>query len=248
MKEDSYEPCASPPSVSTRLFAMYHSRIGEDEKQQIVLSILNPHGTCRVLFSTTGFGMGVDVPNIRTVIHYGPPADMDNYFQECGRARCDGLESNAILYPYPGCLIGHVSNNMKQYCTLENTCRRKALLQNFIGGIDTTTIGSMKHNCCDICTCECTCSVECPFQAHIQQIEPKDSSDDDDDDDEEVVRTVTQAERDVLRTCLIRNIILHSTHERCEGMSTYVGFDMVCGLPFEMIDSVVNSLHQIHLM
>lgn len=70
----------------------------------------------------------------------------------------------------------------------------------------------------------------------------KNSSDYDDDDDEEVVRTVTQAERDVLRTRLLefRDIILHSTHERCEGMSTYVGFDMVCGLPFEMgiIDDV----------
>ena len=242
MKEDSYEPRASPPSVSTRLFAMYHSRVGEDEKQQIMQSILNPHGTCRVLFSTTAFGMGVDVPNIRTVIHFGPPADMDDYFQECGRAGRDGLESNAILYLYPGCLIGHVSNNMKEYCKLESTCRRRALLQNFIGGVDTTTIGSMKHNCCDICTYECTCSVKCPFQAHIQEIEPNDSSDDD-DDNEEVVRTVTQAERDILRTRLIefRDIILQSTHKRCEEMSTYVGLDVVCGLPFEMVDSVVNN-------
>jgi len=45
--------------------------------------------------------MGVDVPNIRTVIYFGPPADMDDYFQECGRAGRDGLESNAILYLYP---------------------------------------------------------------------------------------------------------------------------------------------------
>ena len=74
MKEDTYEPRASPLSISTRLFAMYHLRVGEDEKQQIMQSILNTHGNCRVLFSTTAFGMG---------IHFGPPAD---YFQECGRA------------------------------------------------------------------------------------------------------------------------------------------------------------------
>ena len=149
---------------------------------------------------------------IFAVIHFGPPADMDDYFQECGQAGRDGLENNAILYLYPGCLIGHVSNNMKEYCKLENTCRRRALLQNFIGGVDTTTIGSMKHNCCDICTHECTCSVECPFQAHIQQIELNDSSDDDND---EVVHTVTQAERDILKTRLIefRDIVLHSTHK-----------------------------------
>ena len=119
---------------------MCHSRVGEDEKQPIMQSILNPHGNCRVVFSTTAFANGVDVPNIRTVIHFGPLTDMDDYFQECGRAGCDGVESNAILYLYPGCLMGHVSNHTKECCKLENICRRRALLQNFIGGVDTTTI------------------------------------------------------------------------------------------------------------
>ena len=224
---------------------MYHSRAGDDEKQQIMQSMLNPHGNCRVLFSTTAFGMGVDVPNIRTVIHFGPPADMDDYFQECGRAGRDGLESNVILDLYPGCLIGHVSNNMKEYCKSEDKCRRRMLLHNFIGGIDTSTIGNIKHNCCDVCTRECTCSVECPVQARVQQVKLNCASDDDDDDEdgEEFVRTVTPAERRLLRTRLMefRDIVLHSTHELCEGMSTYVGDDIVCGLPTEMVDSVVDN-------
>jgi len=93
---------------------MYHSRVGDDEKQQILQSMLNPQGNCRVLFSTTAFGMGVDVPNIRTVIHLGPPADMDDYFQECGRAGRDGMQSNAILYLYPGCLIGQQHERVLQ--------------------------------------------------------------------------------------------------------------------------------------
>lgn len=67
-------------------------------------SMLNPQGSCRVLFSATAFGMGVNVANIPTVIHFGPPADMVDYFQECGRAGQDGVESNAILYVYSGCL------------------------------------------------------------------------------------------------------------------------------------------------
>ena len=98
MRENSYEPCGSPPSIKTRLFAMFHSRVGDDDKMKIMDSMLNPNGNCRVLFSTTAFGMGVDVPNICTVIHFGPPADMDDYFQECGRVGRDGIESNAILY------------------------------------------------------------------------------------------------------------------------------------------------------
>ena len=125
LREESYEPCASPPSITARLFAMYHARVGDEDKKDIMKSIMKPNGNCRLLFSTTAFGMGVDAPNIRTVIHFGPPADMDDYFQECGRAGRDGIGSNAILYYYPGCLIGHVSKNMKEYCKLVDKCRGK---------------------------------------------------------------------------------------------------------------------------
>ncbi len=98
LQEESYEPLGSTPNISNRLFAMYHTRIAEDEKQQIMGSIMTPAGNCRVLFCTTAFGMGVDVSNIRTVIHFGPTADVDDYFQESGRAGRDGIESSAILY------------------------------------------------------------------------------------------------------------------------------------------------------
>ena len=93
--------------------------------------------------------MGIDVPNVRTIIHFGPSSDVDDYFQECGRAGHDGLESSAILYYYPGSLIGHVSSSMKEYCKLEGSCRRKELLKNFIGA---SVVGNVKHNCCDVCT------------------------------------------------------------------------------------------------
>ena len=171
LKEERYEPRASPLSIPSCLFAMYHSRVGDDEKQQILQSMLNPQGNCRVVFSTTAFGMGADVPNIRTVIHLRPPADMDDYFQKCGRAGRDGIQSNAILYSCPGCLIGHVSNNMKEYCKLEDKCHRRMLLQKFIGGIDTSTTGNVKHNCCDVCPRPSSCSVECPMQVCVRQKE-----------------------------------------------------------------------------
>ena len=47
--------------------------------------------------------MGVDVPNIRTVIHYGPSSDTDDYVQEAERA---GRDSHAILYKYPYSMVG----------------------------------------------------------------------------------------------------------------------------------------------
>ena len=61
LREKSYEPCGSPPSIKTRLFAMYHARIGDNDKSLIMVK---PSGNCRVLFCTTAFGMGVDVPNV----------------------------------------------------------------------------------------------------------------------------------------------------------------------------------------
>ena len=123
MREKSYEPLGRRQEISTRLFAMYHARVSEDDKQLILQSMLNPNGICRVLFCTTAFGMGVDVPNVRTIFHFGLPSDVDDYFQESGWAGRDGIESKAVLYDYPTCLIGHVSKAMREYYTLsEEKC------------------------------------------------------------------------------------------------------------------------------
>jgi len=71
----------------------------------------------------------------------------------------------------------------------------------------------------------------------------EDDDGDEDRDGEEAVRTVTQAERDLLQTRLMefRDTVLHSTCEQCEGMFAYVGDDIVCGLPSNMVDSVVDN-------
>ena len=113
---------------------MYHARFSEDDKQLILQSMLNPNGICRVLFCNTAFGMGVDAPNVGIVIHFGPPNDVDDYFQENGWTGRDGIESKAVLYYYPTYLIGHVSKTITEYCTLsQEKCRREFLLQHFMG-------------------------------------------------------------------------------------------------------------------
>ena len=71
LREEGYKPVGSAPNVSKRLFAMYHSKVDESDKKDILTSLRNENGVCRVLFSTIAFGMGVDIPNIRTVIHCG---------------------------------------------------------------------------------------------------------------------------------------------------------------------------------
>ena len=52
----------------------------------------------RVFFVTIAFGIGIDCPNIRRVIHLGVPYTMEEYFQEVGRAGRDGLPAKRLQF------------------------------------------------------------------------------------------------------------------------------------------------------
>ncbi len=71
--------------------------------------------------------MGLDCPNVRRVIHWGPSSDLEQYVQETGRAGRDDLPSVAVLYVAD--MKSHQSEeSMKDYYKNKDKCRRKLLL------------------------------------------------------------------------------------------------------------------------
>ena len=114
----------------------------------------------QIMVATLAFGMGIDKPNVRFVIHYDMPKSLEQYYQEIGRAGRDGLASEALLLYSAGDIhkiryffeeaadksrCENLLQGMISYAT-GRTCRRKLLLSYF----GETFTGKNEH-CCDLC-------------------------------------------------------------------------------------------------
>lgn len=120
----------------------YHAGLSPDTRCAMLAAFLS--GQSRLMVATTAFGMGIDKPDVRRVLHWGPSRTLEGYYQEAGRAGRDGGVAHCrILWRPEDLSWGHVAPAMRQY-VLGRTCRRRELLAHF---------GEELEACagCDIC-------------------------------------------------------------------------------------------------
>ena len=142
----------------------YHADLSTQRRHETHLRFLT--GQTAVVVATIAFGMGIDKPDTRRVIHYGPPKTVEEYYQQIGRAGRDGLPAECLLYcsasdfdKYSSDFYLKDLNPKARQATMQSTtalkhfamnrdkCRRKSLLEFFD---ETPNFGDWCGTC-DVC-------------------------------------------------------------------------------------------------
>lgn len=125
--------------------SVYHAGLSDSERNEAQDDFINDR--VQVVCATVAFGMGIDKSNVRWVIHFNMPKNIEHYYQEIGRSGRDGTPAHALLFysfgdvmtykdmladssPELLRLMQHKLDRMFQYATAVN-CRRRMLLGYF---------------------------------------------------------------------------------------------------------------------
>jgi ATP-dependent DNA helicase RecQ len=128
--------------------APYHAGLTAVTRRRVLRAFLADRAP--VVVATSAFGMGIDKPDVRRVLHWGPPHSVEAYYQEAGRAGRDGRRSECVMVWRPSDFEwGEAAAAMRRYVEAR-ACRRGTLLAYF---------GERGAACsgCDVCGLESWC-------------------------------------------------------------------------------------------
>jgi superfamily II DNA helicase RecQ len=154
-------------TLSERLVAMFHRSIADRNKDRVLSEFPRSDSTLRTVFATVAFGMGIDIPDIEQVIHWGAQRGLEQFAQESGRAGRNGRPSLSCVY-FSGHDIakGKTTTEVHEYC--QSTCCLREVIHLYFKLEDSNEPSNfMSHNyqCYSFCHSECKCgnciSYEC---------------------------------------------------------------------------------------
>ncbi|CAB4033633.1 mediator of RNA polymerase II transcription subunit 34-like [Paramuricea clavata] len=123
----------------------------EKYKERIVKS-LKGDGSKRIIIATSALSMGVNFPDIRFIVMFGPPRDILDLHQKAGRAGRDGLSSDILIHYY-GQQISHVDEDVREFLKNDD-CMRVAAYRIY----DQDVVPLLPaHSCCGFCAASCCC-------------------------------------------------------------------------------------------
>ena len=105
------------------MLGIFHSATQQKYKDKLLESFKEANGSIRVTVATMALSMGVNFPNIRYVVMWGPQRSILDFHQQSGRAGRDNLPSDVVLYYY-GQQIVHCDDAMRSFLNSDG-CYRK---------------------------------------------------------------------------------------------------------------------------
>ena len=110
--------------------APYHAGLTANTRRRVLRAFLADQ--VHVVVATSAFGMGIDKPDVRQVLHWGPPPTIEAYYQEAGRGGRDGKASECLVLWRPDDLAwGNISPAMRRY--VKSRTNHRAMILEYFG-------------------------------------------------------------------------------------------------------------------